>query len=345
MKLSRGGVFQSDLDEILEGVGDSWNQFRNSDFLILGGTGFIGTWLVSALLNANQALTLNLNLNIITRNPQDAATRLKFGSSDPISLLKFDLRNAQTFDLPPKNFYMHAATPSVTATGSSDESSVQEATIGGMQMILDLIGKNPKESSFLHTSSGAVYGPQPLDLERRLEGNAVNKDDLISVYAKSKVAAEELLNSAIANGITKGSNPRLFAFEGPHISTVEHFAIGNFLHDGLKGRQIQVKGNGNTVRSYLYPTDLTVWLLKLLANPCDNPINIGSDIPVTMLELANIVSELTSKKGVDFLNPSTPASRYVPSIENAKRILQVKPKVSLVEGLERWIKWLEATKK
>jgi len=345
MKLSRGGVSQGDLDEISEGVGNSWDKFKNSQILILGGTGFVGTWLVSALLDANQALSLNLKLNVITRDPQNASSRLQFESNDPISLFKFDLRNARTFDFPPADFYVHAATPSVTTTGSSDELAIQEATVGGMEKILDSIEKHPNNSSFLHTSSGAVYGPQPLDLEKSPEVSVVSKDKLVSVYSKSKAEAEELLNSSIANGRTRGSNPRLFAFEGPHISMQEHFAVGNFLRDGLEGQRIQLKGNPSTVRSYLYPTDLTIWLLKLLANPCHAPINIGSDVAYSMVELANIVSKMTSNKGVDLLNPTLPASRYVPSIENAKRKLQVEQKVSLVEGLERWIKWIEETKK
>jgi nucleoside-diphosphate-sugar epimerase len=104
-------------------------------------------------------------------------------------------------------------------------------------------------------------------------------------------------------------------------------------------------GNPNTVRSYLYPTDLTTWLLKCLANPSLRPMNIGGEIGVTMLELAIQVSELTSNLGVDILNPSAVPSRYVPSTQNAQQILGVSQKVSLVDGLERWIRWIENPRK
>jgi hypothetical protein len=64
-----------------------------------------------------------------------------------------------------------------------------------------------------------------------------------------------------------------------------------------------------------------------------------------MLQLANLVSSLTSNKGFQLLNPDSEASIYVPSTLNTREMLKVKESVSLENGLERWIKWLELTKK
>jgi hypothetical protein len=64
-----------------------------------------------------------------------------------------------------------------------------------------------------------------------------------------------------------------------------------------------------------------------------------------MLQLANLVSSLTSNKGFQLLNPDSEASIYVPSTSKTCEKLKVKESVSLENGLERWIKWLELTKK
>ena len=124
-----------------------------------------------------------------------------------------------------------------------------------------------------------------------------------------------------------------------------HFAIGNFLRDGLSGNKILINGSPETIRSYLYPTDLTAWLILLIANPSSENLNIGSEKSYSMLQLANLVSSLTSNKGFQLLNPDSEASIYVPSTLNTREMLKVKESVSLENGLERWIKWLELTKK
>jgi hypothetical protein len=64
-----------------------------------------------------------------------------------------------------------------------------------------------------------------------------------------------------------------------------------------------------------------------------------------MLELGTLISEMTSQKGVELLNPSIQSSRYVPSIEKIKAHLNVLPNVSLSNGIERWITWLQMNQK
>jgi nucleoside-diphosphate-sugar epimerase len=345
MKSLRGGLGIADLDEILVTVGETWKELLNSRIIVFGGTGFVGTWLVSTLLHANEALNLGLELVVPTRNVTAAKHKLRVKSHDPITLLEEDIRSANPFTFGSADFYVHAATPSVLTTGSADSALVEDATVGGTRKILSHIAKYPTNPTFLHTSSGAVYGPQPLDLENREEVEAPLVIAGASAYSKAKADAEMLISKASLEGLIRGTNPRLFAFLGPHISLDQHFAIGNFVKDGMEGKRIQMTGNPNTVRSYLYPTDLTTWLLKCLANPSLRPMNIGGEIGVTMLELAIQVSELTSNLGVDILNPSAVPSRYVPSTQNAQQILGVSQKVSLVDGLERWIRWIENPRK
>jgi hypothetical protein len=64
-----------------------------------------------------------------------------------------------------------------------------------------------------------------------------------------------------------------------------------------------------------------------------------------MLQLAKLVSDLTSRSGYELLDPTSEASIYVPSTSKTREMLNVNETVSLENGLERWIKWLELTKK
>ena len=75
---------------------------------------------------------------------------------------------------------------------------------------------------------------------------------------------EELILKANSAGIIKGSNPRLFTFYGQGLALNSHFAIGNFIYGALTKGFIEVNGSLETVRSYLYMTDLVVQLFSLL---------------------------------------------------------------------------------
>jgi dTDP-glucose 4,6-dehydratase len=341
---NRGSFLESDLDEVIN-ITESFEHLRGSKILILGGTGFVGTWLVSTLLYANEKLSLDLSLSIVTRSLKAAKKKLLLIGNDPVTFIEADLGSLKYLNENPFDFFIHAATPSLVSTGSADSKMVSIATLGGANAIIANIMKFRNNPTVLHTSSGAVYGVQLNPEMRQLEGPAKTFSDLTSDYAKVKLETETLFNKINESHTGKAVNPRLFAFAGPRIELNEHFAIGNFIRDGMAGNKITIRGNPKTIRSYLYPTDLTSWLISLMGNPTRLDLNIGSEIGYSMGELASLVSDLTCRKGVVFENQDIQPSVYVPSTKNTREILNVKQQVSLEDGLKKWIKWLELTKK
>lgn len=141
---------------------------------------------------------------------------------------------------------------------------------------------------------------------------------------------------------------RCFTFIGPYLPLDLHYAAGNFIRDALKGGPIVVKSDGSGVRSYMYMSDLMVWLYTILfkGKSC-YPYNVGSEEEITIKELAFKVAEiyykLTGKK-VDVIieqkpDPSKPVDRYVPSTKRAREELGLIQKVSLDEAIERTLKF------
>jgi len=336
--LGRGGIFQSDMDEILSFTENECSNLKNREITVLGGTGFIGTWLISFLCTANEKLDLNLSVISPTRNVDQAINKLKLQKNDPVDFISLDFEKYQGDFETQSEFYILGLTPTVKSTGSNNGDLILSSTQNAVDFITKSVLKSKISPNVLHLSSGAIYEDFKTEVlpERTVE-TIISNDP----YIQAKYFIEKNLLELNDKNLIKSANPRLFAFMGPHLKLDEHFAIGNFMNDCLNGKNISVNGNPQTTRSYLYPTDLVIWLIKLLVKPTNLPLNFGSEKSMTMEEIANNLSVTFEDRKIDYKNPDSPISHYVPSIENTKKYLGVSQSVSFNEGIERWIKWLK----
>ena len=339
MKKSRWPVPEDDLVEILNDSLVDTEHLRNSQIAVLGGSGFIGTWIVSFLDFANEALNLNIEVIVPTRDEILAKRKLRIKQDSIVKLLKVDYCEIDEVDYQNSKFFVIGATPTNKFTGSYDDSKIKLATKNSVSSVIKFAQKVDWTPNVINLSSGAVYGEQvnTHQPEKDIELKSLNLNE----YSLSKIDAESELQKSSSRGEMNCSNPRLFAFFGPHLPLDAHFAIGNFMNDCLKGEKISVNGNPQTTRSYLYPTDLVNWLIKLLVKPTNLPLNFGSDESMTMEEIANNLSATFGDRKIEYKNPDSQISHYVPSIENTKKYLEVSQTVSFSEGIERWIKWLK----
>ncbi len=156
-------------------------------------------------------------------------------------------------------------------------------------------------SRFLYASSGAAYEQQ-------------------TEYADNKRKWEaECLESGADVVIA-----RLFTFFGRRLD--KHKAYTQFTESARKNETIRVTGNGKTVRSYLHGKDLglRMWAV-LLRGKSGDIYDIGSSVPITILELANKIieregstSEIIIENGID------PVPYYMPvDTKKTKRLLNI----------------------
>ena len=343
---ARGNLPEGDLQEILDISRLKLNNLASSKILICGATGFVGTWLTSSLLEANEEMNLDIEIVIISRDIQQARKKLSPRASDPLRILEGDLASQVS---PLKNLerefthIVHLATPTVASTGSLNLEGRYRSTVEGANNMVEFAAKMLVPPVLVHTSSGAVYGRQPLSVERIKEGwKNANLENEISAYGRAKLEAEQLISRASEAGQVRAANPRLFAFLGPHLAMDAHFAVGNFMQDALLGRDIRVEGNPSTTRSYLYPTDLTNGLLAILADPRDVVLHLGSRIPVQISDLAKAVSVVFNDNPISYLAKDAVPSHYVPETLAMRTIYGVDQRVSLTEGIQRWAHWLKS---
>ena len=339
MKKSRWPVPEDDLVEILNDSLVDTEHLRNSQIAVLGGSGFIGTWIVSFLDFANDSLNLNIEVIVPTRDEMLAKRKLLIPQDSIVKFSKVDYCETDLVDYQDSKFLIIGATPTNIFTGSYDDSKIKLATKNSVSSVIKFAQKVDWTPNVINLSSGAVYGEQvnTHQPEKDIGQNSLRLNE----YSLSKINGENELKKSNSRGEMNCSNPRLFAFFGPHLPLDAHFAIGNFMNDCLKGESISVNGNPQTTRSYLYPTDLVNWLIKLLVKPTNLPLNFGSDKSMTMKEISNNLSVIFDNTDIEYKNPNSQISHYVPSIENTKKYLGVSQSVSFSEGIERWIKWLK----
>jgi nucleoside-diphosphate-sugar epimerase len=335
---------RSDLEDILAKTEVIWEELRGARLFVTGGTGFIGTWLLETLRHANEVLKLNIDVVVLTRNfsafqrkAPDLAEYHKF------KFLQGDVAGCPTPDGAVSHI-IHAAAEAATNLNAPNPRRMFDTLLHGTRRTLDIAAEK-QTGRYLCLSSGAVYGRQPPEMEKVDEDwtGAPNCNDPGSAYAEGKRGAETLcsiyrkqfgLNVVIA---------RIFAVLGPLVPLGAHFAAGNFILDAVRATPVVVRGNGEAYRSYLYASDLIVWLLHILIRGVPGKAyNVGSDTPISIRDLAMLVSRLVGNGKVEILGERDTGwnpGRYVPSIDLAARELGLKETVFLAEQIRRTALW------
>lgn len=330
---------------ILEGTSHLWEELRGRRVFITGGTGFIGTWLLQSFAWANQELELHAEAVVLSRNWRAFCAKAPRLAADPaISCHAGDVRD---FDFPSGDFshVIHAATEASAKLNDENPLLMLDTIVQGTRRTLNF-ARHCKAGKFLLTSSGAVYGKQPPDLTHIPEDYLCAPDttDPRSSYGQGKrIAEHQCVLYARQYGI-EAKIARGFAFVGPYLPLDIHFAVGNFIRDGLGGGPIVVSGDGTPYRSYLYATDLAIWLWTILlqGKPC-RPYNVGSEEAVSIAELAHTVADcFRPRPEVQILQSHTlgkPAERYVPWCERARKDLALRQYVDLRQAIRKTVQW------
>ncbi len=284
-----------DLDHILTHTEGLWEELRGRRIFITGGTGFFGCWLLESLAWANDKLDLNVSAVVLSRNPQ--AFKLKAPHIYDYLAFSFIYGDIRTFSYPEGDFshILHLATYD-EEDGNIFPPEALDITLSGTKRVLEF-ARDRGIKSILFASTGAVYGKQPPTLSHIPEDHPGILDpfDTVSPYG----TAGEMKRAAEAMCALFGKYygleikvARCFTFIGPYMHLNKKYAISNFIREGLNGGPILVNGDGTPYRSYLYASDLAIWLWTiLLKGESCRPYNVGSNEAITIADLARTVAQ------------------------------------------------------
>jgi nucleoside-diphosphate-sugar epimerase len=194
---------------------------------------------------------------------------------------------------------------------------------------------------FLQASTSEVYGDPLVHPQPESYWGNVNPIGHRSVYDEAKRFGEAL---TMAHHRRRGLDvriARIFNTYGPRMRADDGRVVSNFVNQALKQEPLTVYGDGSQTRSFCYVDDLVSGLLSLLDSSCTGPVNLGNDDERTVLEIAQLVLELSgSSSGIVFAArpPDDPAVRR-PDLTLARQELDWQPSTPLRDGLARTIQW------
>lgn len=339
-------ALSADLEYVFKRVEPLFDRHKENRIFLTGGTGFFGKWLLLTFMKLIEQ-GYRIELVVLSRDPQrfiEDFSELKPFSKN-IQFVRGDVRD---FEYPSGAFshVIHAATAASAHLNEHAPLEMLDAILVGTRRVLEFCKSHKIKPQILFVSSGAVYGQQPTTITHVPEifSGAPEIYNKQNAYAVGKYTAEHLCYQYSHAYDLPIKVARPFAFVGPYLPLDIHFAIGNFIHDALKGGPIIVNGDGSPFRSYQYTADLVVWLLHILVRGkrC-YPYNVGSDEDYDIAEIAHRVSaQFSNRPEVLIKQAKTPGqepSRYVPSVKRALSELNLPENLSLEESLSRTILW------
>lgn len=342
-------MLAGDLDYICERLQSILPLMKDARVFITGGTGFFGKWLLlsfMALIKQGHCI----EVVVLSRDPEKFLSSFPefYGFEEHISFLKGDVRD---FPYPVGRFthVIHAATAASASLNEQAPLEMLTTILDGTTHVLDFCVSLAHQPQILFISSGAVYGVQPSELTHISEVFKGSPDvyHAASAYGVGKYTAEHLCYQYQRTYGISIKIARCFSFVGPYLSLDAHFAIGNFIRDGLRGEAIVISGDGSPFRSYQYAADLIVWLFYVLLSgrPC-YPYNVGSDEDYDIEAVAHCVAAQFSNKPRVVVakkrDQGCKPARYVPSVQRAVNELGVPANFSLNEALARTIAWYQS---
>ena len=248
----------------------------NMKILVTGGSGFIATPLVQHLLEKGYKVKI-LDL----KEPRIKDKNLEFVKKSILDKITEDIKGCDAV------FHFAA----LLGVDNSDKRPLDTMKInleGSVNVFKSAIKAGVKR--MIYSSSSEVYG-EPRELP-------IKEDSVkgpVSTYGVSKLAAEIYAKAFNQEFGIDVRIVRFFNVYGP--GQESNWVVPIFINKALRNEPIKVFGNGNQTRCFTYVEDIADGVLKVFEKgKSGEAYNIGNNQPTTILELANLVKELTKSK-------------------------------------------------
>lgn len=241
-------------------------------------------------------------------------------------------------------FVLHFASPASPPLYQKMAVETLHVNSVGLENACEFAAKHGGRAIFASTSE--VYGDPSVSPQPESYWGNVNSFGERSCYDEAKRYGEALIFSLNRLRGTSHGLVRIFNTYGPRMNPADGRVIINFLVQAKEGRDLTVYGDGKQTRSFCYVDDLVDGIVSYARSGLTEPVNLGNPVEFTMLELAEVVREISGKKELKITFHPMPADdpkRRRPDIAKAQEKLKPwAPRVPLREGLVKMKAWLDS---
>lgn len=302
--------------------------------LILGGKGFIGSHLVGALLS------IGMPVRVFDRVGTESLIAPEH--SNQVEMIEGDFADAANIANALEGCDICFHLISTTLPKTSNEApgyDVKTNVLSTINMLEQSRKTGLKKIVFL-SSGGTVYG-----VPKYSPINESHPTDPLCSYGITKLTIEKYLElyrllHGIDYTVLRVSNPygerqRLTASQG---------AVAVFMGKAINNEPITIWGDGSVARDYVYIGDVIRSLLAAMNYVGDEHIfNIGSGVPITLIELVDAIETVIGQKVELEFTParSLDVPTNVLDINRAKHEFGWSPNVTLHDGLLKMKDWIK----
>lgn len=320
----------------------SWEKLRNKTVLITGATGFIGSYLICALLKKNEDSDLGVRVIALVRNEQRARSLFEDYKGDALSFMVQDVCQALPTDKK-ADFIIHCASNAAPREYSLYPVETMKTNFIGTLNLLDY-AKSVDAEGFLYVSTIEVYGTtRGIDKISENDYGTIDALKVRSCYPISKKSCETLVTSYADEYGLPVKIGRLSYIFGPGMREGDSKIVAVFPKCIADGENIVMKSKGEQLRSYTYISDAITALFTILVDgEKGEGYNIASKKCITTIAgIAETLVDAYPEKGlkVIFDLPSEQEAKGFSLIENAVldsgklEGLGWQPETGLKEGL------------
>jgi len=339
--------FKDDIKESAEGLKAYYGDLEGKTIVITGACGFVGVYMC-ALLDHISSKYLDKQLKILAYDnfiSSSVADHL-LSNFKSVTFSEYDVVNPLKIEQK-VDYIIHAAGIASPVWYRTHPLETLDVSIEGTRNMLSLAQVHG--ARMLHFSSSEVYGnPDPRHIP-----TSENYPGLVSCrgpracYDEGKRVGETLCDIYHSQRGVNVVSVRPFNVYGPGMRENDYRVLPAFAGRLKAGLPLHVYGSGKQTRTFCYITDALIgFLLVLFKGVPGEAYNIGNATPeVSMKELVKLVCEIAgdgaSYKLQDYPDgyPSNEPMRRCPDLAKAKLHLDYFPRVSLEEGLRRFLLW------
>jgi len=309
----------------------------NAKVLVTGGAGFIGSHLCERLLaDGHEVICLD---NFFTGSRRNIAHLM---DDRRFELMRHDVTSPVYVDV---DQIYNLACPASPVHYQFDPVQTTKTSVMGAINVLGLAKR--LRIPVLQASTSEVYGDPHVHPQVESYWGNVNPIGPRSCYDEGKRCAETLFFDYHRKHRVQIKVVRIFNTYGPNMHPGDGRVVSNFIVQALQGKDITVYGDGGQTRSFCYVDDLVGAITRMMGTPpaVTGPLNLGNPAEFTIGQLANLVVEMVNSgsRVVYCPLPMDDPRQRQPNITKAKDILGWEPMVQLRDGLDRTIRYFEAT--